>query len=142
MTLFAVHDAAGMLTQANKVYDPAGYDKLLDEAGLTYVAVDTSALPSFQDWYVNVSAKELVERPSMSVEVNKTTIKAGADSALITGIPREASVKIHAVGQVLHAFDKLDADQIEISIPVPCSYTVTVELWPFKTWKTTIEAVQ
>jgi hypothetical protein len=139
MTLFAVHDATGQLTQANKVYDPEGYDKLLDDAGLSYVAVDTNTLPTFKDWYV--SGKELTERPDLPIQVNKTVVKAGSDdSALITAIPTDASVQVIAAGSVLHSFTKLDADQLEISIPVPCSYTVIINLWPYKTWQTTIEA--
>jgi hypothetical protein len=139
MTLFAVHDATGQLTQANKVYDPEGYDKLLDDAGLSYLAIDTNTLPSFKDWYVR--GKQLTERPEMPIQVNKTFVKAGSDdSALITAIPTAASVQVMAAGSILHSFAKLDADQIEISIPVPCSYTVIVNLWPYKTWQTTIEA--
>ena len=139
MTLFAVHDETGALTQANKVYAPEGYGKLLDDAGLSYVAVETSTLPSFKDCYVR--NKELTERPDMPIQINKTIVKAGSnDSALITAIPTEASVQVMAAGSVLHSFAKLDADQLEISIPVPCAYTVTINLWPYKTWQTTIEA--
>jgi hypothetical protein len=142
MTLFAVHDATGMLTQANKVYDPEGYDKLLDDAGLTYVAVDTNTLPSFKDWYVNVSAKELIERPVMPIEINKTVIKAGGiDSALITGIPKNAKVVVAAVNTVLHTIDPLDATELEIAIPVRCVYRVTISLWPFKDQTISIEAI-
>jgi hypothetical protein len=142
MTLFAVHDATGMLTQANKVYDPEGYDKLLDDAGLTYVAVDTNTLPSFKDWYVNVSAKELIERPVMPIEINKTVIKAGGiDSALITGIPKNAKVVVAAVNTVLHTIDPLDATELEIAIPVRCVYRITISLWPFKDQTISIEAI-
>jgi hypothetical protein len=142
MTLFAVHDATGMLTQANKVYDPEGYDKLLDDAGLTYVAVDTNTLPSFKDWYVNVSAKELIERPVMPIEINKTVIKAGGiDSALITGIPKNAKVVVAAVNTVLHTIDPLDATELEIAIPVRCVYRITISLWPFKDQTISIEAL-
>jgi hypothetical protein len=142
MTLFAVHDAAGQLTQANKVYDPEGYDKLLDDAGLTYVAVDTNHLPSSKDWYVNVTAKELAERPLMPIEITKTVIKAGGvDSALITGIPKTAKVVVAAAGAVLHTIDPLDATELEIAIPVPCAYYVTISLWPFKDQIISIEAI-
>jgi hypothetical protein len=142
MTLFAVHDATGMLTQANKVYDPEGYDKLLDDAGLTYVAVDTNTLPSFKDWYVNVSAKELIERPVMPIEIDKTVIKAGGiDSALITSIPKNAKVVVAAVNTVLHTIDPLDATELEIAIPVRCVYRVTISLWPFKDQTISIEAI-
>lgn len=142
MTLFAVHDATGMLTQANKVYAPEGYGKLLDDAGLTHVAIDTNTLPSFKDWYVNVSAKELIERPIMPIEVNKTAIKAGGiDSALITGIPKNAKVVVAAVNAVLHTIDPLDATELEIAIPVPCIYRITISVWPFKDQTISIEAM-
>jgi hypothetical protein len=141
MTLFAVYEPTGQLTQANKVYDPEGYDKLLNDAGLTFVAVDTNTLPSSRDWYVNVTAKELIERPLMPIEVTKTFIKAGgADSALITGIPKQAKVMVAAAGAVLHTIDPLDATELEIAIPVPCVYHVTISLWPFKDHVISIEA--
>src|SRR5262245_8408011 len=135
MTLFAIYDETGDIKQAIKHYDPAGYDKLLDDRGLQYVVKEQSeGLLRPGQWYVD-AAKELRERPLLATSVDKTVIKAGGDdSALISGIPREARVRIMAAGHVLHAFEKLDADQLEITIPVPCAYSVTIDLWPYQTW--------
>ena len=139
--LFAVHNEDGQIIQANKVYDPEGYDKLLDDSGLKYVAVQSEGILSPENWFVNVSAKELTERPTMPIEVNKTRIKAGGDdSALLTGIPANAQVVIYAVGAELHRLAKLDATELEIAIPVPCAYTVAIDLWPYKTFRIDIEA--
>ncbi|MDD1534551.1 MULTISPECIES: hypothetical protein [unclassified Bradyrhizobium] len=142
MTLFAVFEPSGQLTQANKVYDPEGYDKLLDEHGYTYIAAETNTLPSFSEWYVDVKAKELTARPVMPIAVTKTVIKAGGvDSAVISGIPKQAKAVIGAAGAVLHNVDPLDATELEIAIPVPCVYRVTISLWPYRDHVIAIEAV-
>jgi hypothetical protein len=78
----------------------------------------------------------------MPIEVNKTAIKAGGiDSALITGIPNNAKVVVAAVNAVLHTIDPLDATELEIAIPVPCVYRITISLWPFKDQTISIEAI-
>jgi len=141
MTVFAIYEPTGQITQANKVYDPDGYDKLLDDQGHSYLALQSNTLPSFEHWYVDVGANELAERPLMPVEVSKSAIKAGADdTALITGIPKNAKVTIFAAGAVLHTLDPVDAIELEIAIPVPCVYSVRIELWPYRECKLNIEA--
>jgi hypothetical protein len=142
MTLFAVHDESGRLQQANKVYDIEGYNRLLDDRGLKYVTAQTEAIPKPDAWWVDVSAKALLERPVLSALIDRRTIKAGGvDSAVIVGIPKAAAVTILAAGSVLHNFKPIGATEVEISIPVPCIYTVVIDLWPYRTWTTTIEAV-
>jgi hypothetical protein len=143
VTLFAIYNEQGEIDQAIKHFDPDGYDKLLDDRGLQYIVKEPSeGLIRPGQWYVDITAKELRERPLLATSVDKTVIKAGGgDSALITGIPREARVQIMAAGLVLHAFEKLDADQLEIAIPVPCTYAVAIDVWPYQTWRTTIEAL-
>lgn len=141
MTLFATHDESGRITAATKHFDAEGYDKLLHDAGHKFLVIEKSPLIGSSEYYVDVPVKELRERPVLQCLVNKRQIKAGSDdSALIVGVPEAAKVRIIAVGQVLHEYDPIDADQIEISIPVPCTYTVTIDLWPYKPWKTDITA--
>ncbi|MEY9358940.1 hypothetical protein ABH994_001661 [Bradyrhizobium yuanmingense] len=141
MTVFAIYEPTGQITQANKVYDPFGYDELLDDQGHAYLALQSNTLPSFDHWYVDVGAKELATRPAMPVEISKSAVKAGADdTALITGIPNNAKVTIVAAGAVLHSLDPIDASELEIAIPVPCVYSITISLWPYKDCKLTVEA--
>lgn len=138
MTLFVVHEADGQISQANKVYSPEGYHELLEDRGLSYVAVPDRGLIRPGHFYVDKG--ELLDRPDLTTIIDKRKIKAGGDdSALITGIPRKAKIGVWAVGQLLH--EVTDTDQLEISIPVPCTYTVKIDLWPYKTWSTDIEAV-
>jgi len=139
MTVFAIYEPTGQITQANKVYDPKGYDKLLDEQGHAFLALQSNTLPSFEQWYVDVGARELAARPSMSVEISKSAVKAGADdTAVISGIPKQAKVTIVAAGAVLHTLDPIDA--LEIAIPVPCVYSITISLWPYRDCQLTVEA--
>jgi hypothetical protein len=141
--LFAIHDESGRINQANKVYEPEGYDKLLDDLGHKYVSAQSTGLLPPEHWFVDVSAKELIERPIMNVQVSKTQIKAGdKDSALLTGIPKQSKVFIYAAGTELYKMDPFDAEELELSIPVPCTYTVVIDLWPYKTFRTVIEAVR
>lgn len=138
MTLFVVHDETGQITQANKVFSPEGYDRLLDDRGLSYVAVPQSGLIRPGHFYVD--AKQVKDRPDMPITVGRRTIKAGGkDSTVISGIPRAAKIAIYAVGRLLH--EATDTDQLEIAIPVPCTYTVKIDLWPYKTWAADIEAI-
>jgi len=140
--LFAVHSDDGQIVQANKVYNPEGYDRLLDQHGLNYVAVQTEGILSPEEWFVNVGTKEIAERPALPIQISKTMIKAGgADSALLTQIPAQARVVVYAAGAELHRLAKLDATELEISIPVPCRYTVVIDLWPYKTSRFEIEAI-
>ncbi|WP_316234678.1 hypothetical protein [Bradyrhizobium sp. SZCCHNR1020] len=141
MTLFVVHDEAGQITQANKVFDPDGYGDLLADHGHSFVALpDVHHLPRPGHWHVHVGSQELRERPVMPVTIDKPTIRAGGhDTALISGIPREAKVGIYAIGQLLHEVG--ETDQVEIAIPVPCVYRVRITLWPYKDWEAEIEAI-
>lgn len=142
MTLFAIYDKdSGNITQANKVYNPEGYDKLLDDRGLTYIK-DTQAehLCSFDHWMVDVSAQTLRERQTMTAIAAAPTIKAGTN-ALITGIPKGASVSIMGAGAVIYSIPSLDGDELEFPMPVPCKYQAVLTLWPWKDCVIDIEAV-
>lgn len=136
---FAVHNEEGRITQGNKVYDPEGYEDLLREHNYKFVAANVPGLLLPDDWYV--TSKELHQRPTMPIEVSKTTIRVGVnDSALFTNCPAKATFTVRASGAVIYS-GTLDATVLEISIPVPCVYEVELNLWPYRTFTQRIEAV-
>jgi hypothetical protein len=147
VTLFLVYGPDGEIIQANKMYDPpVNHGKLLDDLGQKYIAVELPN-PVHQDgFYIDVKASELCERPIMPISVSKNVIKAGGnDSTLIRDIPTGVTFAIVACGAAIYPApgqsDILDGTELEISIPVPCVYTVILNKWPYKTFKVEIEAV-
>lgn len=149
--LYALYNPDGRIHQANKVYDHAGdaergkksYDDLLNGVGHKFVKVNAPGLLPPDHWFVDVAAQEVLERPVMgTVEVNKTRIQCGdKDSCLITGIPKQARARITMRdGTEVYPAFVLDAEQLEISIPVPCVYRVFLDLWPYKTFTIEVEA--
>jgi hypothetical protein len=151
--LYALYNPDGSIHQANKVYDHEGddergkksYDGLLSDLGHKFVKVaNAPGLLPPDHYFVDVTAEEIRERPMMgAIEVNKTRIICGdQDSCLITGIPKKATARVTMRdGTEVYPPFVLDAEQLEISIPVPCVYRVWLDLWPYKTFTVDIEAV-
>ena len=142
--LHAVYREDGSIWQATKVYDQPDYGKMLAEHAMPYVAVNSPTLISDEDWYVKTSTEELCERPFMSmIEVGRSVIRSGpGDSCVAKNIPPNAkvTVKMHD-GTVVYEPFILDGHELEISIPVPCTYRVSIDLWPYRTFTYDIEAV-
>lgn len=144
MTLYAIYNPDGSISQANKVYDPdgLGYDKLLQDRGLTFIK-DTQAehLCSHDHFMVDVTAQAIKERPVLSAFPYAKTVKAGT-SAIVCGIPKGSAVSVMAAGAVLWSVDPMPNDELEvITQPVPLSYTFIIRLWPYKDCIVTVEAV-
>lgn len=151
MTLYAIYNKDGSISQANKVYDqgnligakgkPATYDDLLNERGLKFVKHPTlSHMASHDHFMVDVSAGQIKERPLMPI-VYSSPIKAGS-TAVISNIPKGSAVSISAVGMLLHSVPSMPGTDIDfITEPVPCTYTVMVRKWPYKDCVIKIEAV-
>lgn len=143
--LYALYNEEdGKIHQANKVYDEAGrYDDLLNELGHKFVAVNSPGLLPPEHWYVDVTAKELCERPVMQSTAYANTIKAGTN-AILLNLPIGADITIMALGYQtpVHVFPKLDGDELEFPLAdVPCIYQAIIRKFPFKDCTITIEAV-
>lgn len=137
--LYALYNEDGSIHQANKVYDePGSYDDLLNERGDKFVKVNAPGLLPPENWYVSGGA--LTERPTMPTTAFASVIKAGT-SALLLNVPKGAAVTIVAAGAEIHSIPKLDGDELEFSIPVPCKYTARVKMWPYRDCVLEIEAV-
>jgi hypothetical protein len=138
--LYVIHNEAGEITQANKVFaDPAGYDDRLRDLGHTFIKKNISSLLSPDHWHAR--GKRLRERPVMFIIVDKTTIKAGGvDSAVLRGCPIGGTYQVSTSGITVHS-GLLDESEMEIFIPVPCIYRVTIDKWPLKTFTADIEAI-
>lgn len=152
--LYAIHDETGRIQQANKVWMTADlvnsqgqkctYDDLLNERELKFVTDKlANHLASHDHYFVDVLSKtpNLREREVMGASASATTIKAGT-SALIAGIPKDASVDIIAAGSTIEHMDKVDADELEyITQNVPLLYTFVFRLFPYRDCTIQIEAV-
>lgn len=139
--LFISHDDDGRIEQVNKVFDYEGYADKLRDAGHTFVQNETMRVISPNDFFV--SGGEVLQKRPMPITLDRDTIKAGSsESAVFRGIPRESRVQIWAVGELLHDLPQFGSDELEIKIPVPCSYVVKVILFPFLDYSRAIEAVQ
>lgn len=139
MTLFAVYDDEGRISQASKVYNPEGYSDLLHEHDLKHVAVRTSRLISPDVWHVRNDRVKI--RDKMPITVSKTTVKAGDnDEVVFTGIPKGAQFKA-ATGGFVFQEETIPATELEYSIPVPCICRVSFELWPYQTFTVDLEVV-
>jgi hypothetical protein len=139
--LYVIHNEAGEITQANKVYaDPAGYDDRLRQLGHRFVRVEQSSLPHPEHWHIR--GGDLRERPEMFVVVSKTVIRAGGqDSAILYGCPIGATFAVMTGGHVIDSGTIEGDPDLEVPSLVPCRMTVVLDRWPFKTCKIDIEAL-
>lgn len=142
--LYAVHDEEGRIFHSTMVYDPDGlqFDRQLNERGDKFVKhVSAGLLPPEQYF---VASGEICHRPDMPVWVTKKVFKCGdSDSTIFRGFPRGAKCTIWAkvLREVVYPEFVVDADELEISIPVPCTYEAWFDYWPYKTCKFEVEAV-
>lgn len=149
MTLYIIPNEDGSIQQANKVWatDLMDYDKLLEDRGLRFVREDGAPDLAHPDHFmIDMKNWKRIERPVMPVAINATTIKAGTnESAVITGIPTGAKYIVAGAGAVIApqpAEDgKIDDGQLEILIPVPMTYSVTLTLWPYKLFTVDIKGL-
>lgn len=137
--LFLIPDGEGRIMQANKVYDPEGYDKRLDDAGVKYVKVDHPGVLSPDEWHLPEGV--LTERPVMAVAATKVRIRAGDnDAAVITGAPKDVTFSV-SVGDSSVWSGTLPDGELELSVPTPGVYHVSFKKWPYRDFNVTIEAV-
>lgn len=129
----------GRVDQSNKVFDPYGYSDLLSDRGLNFIALDNEGyLPPDKIRIVN---RQVVKRPEMHIQVSKSIIKAGKESAIFRNVPKNAKVTIAVSGLGVISQDVLPDTAFDLPIPVPCTYKVRIELWPWIPFEIDIEAV-
>jgi hypothetical protein len=137
--LFLIPNQDGRIVQANKVYDPEGYDRRLDEAGVKYVKVNHPGVLSPDEWMVSDGAP--AERPPMRVTVDKVRIRAGDnDAAVLVGAPNDVAFSVVVQGNEVWS-GTLPDGELELSVPTPGIYQVSLKKWPFRDFGITIEAV-
>ncbi len=143
--LYAIYGPDGRIIQSNKVWHAADadskYDYGLHDLGQKFVKRESEYVLSPDDYFVDVKVEELIDRPSMPVEISKLHIKAGTDDrVLLTGIPTAAKYSIMA-GSIEYQSGNLDENgtEIELSVPVPCSCTIILDKWPYRTFTAKVE---
>lgn len=145
--LYAVHytdgETPGEIHQSNKVYydDVKPYEDVLNNLGHSYLKLNSPGLLPPDRFFVDVKQQQLCDRPLMQIAVSKTQIKAGSttDSAVLKGCPAGAKFDI-TTGGVSVFSGLLDGTEMEIFIPVPCIYRITLDFWPFQQFAVEIEA--
>lgn len=141
--LFILPDDEGRIRQANKVNtDVHAYEERLKETNERYFKFKHHSLISDERWMiVNDSEHPLRRRPRMAVHVDKHVIKAGGvDCAVITGAPKETEFTIISVGEHIQS-GVLPDGELELGIPCPITYDVTLRKWPWQDFKFQIQAV-
>ena len=143
--LFLISNDEGRIVQANKVFtDVEKYEAQLRDNNIAVTKVKHHSLLAPDRWMVNKNEDLLMrvkKRPTMTVAIDKTTIKAGgSDKAVLTGAPKDVRCCIVGGGETL--FDvSLPDGELELGIPVPIVYVVRLIKWPYVDFTATIEAV-
>jgi hypothetical protein len=139
------HFNEGEITQANKVWHSEDADKKHDDAirdlGQRFIKLDVPTVLSPSEYYGDLTAETLINRPVMPVSVSTSHIKVGDDDfVLLTGIPTGAKFRIMA-GTTEYQSGQLDANgtEIELSVPVPCSCKILIDKWPYQPFTATVE---
>ena len=152
MTLFAIHDETGRISQANKVFVSAEelkkYEALLRDLGHDFAKVRHPGLLPPEYWYVpkkkpGALRKTVTPRPVMQAFAQASTIKAGTD-AVITGVPKGASIDIFAIDYLqtsLYSEAAFAGGDVEFLMPAPAKYRVMIRLWPYRDCTIDVEAV-
>jgi hypothetical protein len=135
----------GEVIQANKIWHPTDADKAhedgMHDLGQIFIKVESPHVLSPLGYYIDVTAKELMERPVMQIDVSKTHIKAGADDCvLLTRCPSGAKFSVRA-GDLEYESGQLDPDgtEISLSVPVPCTCKIMIDKWPYQSFTATVE---
>jgi hypothetical protein len=143
MTLFAIHDESGRISQANKVYvspeELRKYEALLRDLNYDFAKVKHPGLLPPEYWYVpktSARRKTVTPRPVMRSFAQAKTIKAGT-CGVILNVPPGSSIDVLAIGggiaptSVWHEA-ALDGDEFEFLARAPGIYRSVIRLWPFQ----------
>jgi hypothetical protein len=77
----------------------------------------------------------------MDIQVNKTVFKCGPnDAVVLKNCFRGSAFEVRAAGATIWS-GSLDGEELELHSPVPCSYTILMDYWPYKQFALDVEAV-
>jgi hypothetical protein len=144
MTLFAIHDESGRISQANKVYvspeELKKYEALLRDLNHDFAKVKHPGLLQPEYWYVQkkqgARRKTVMQRPVMRAVAQTKTIKAGTDGVILN-VPPGASIDVLAIGAGIAPTSiwfepALNGDEFEFAISAPGLYRAVIRLWPYR----------
>lgn len=135
----------GSIYASAKVYDvnAVKYGQQLHDMGHSFVISESAGLLPPEHYWVN-SDLQLSERPTVFLQATKRIFKCGDnDSTIITGFIKGSKATIWApvLNEVIYPTFVVDAEELEISIPTPCTYKVVFDYWPYKSASIEIQAV-
>lgn len=142
---YAVYNPdTGRIDQANKIFDDVSdgrVEDLMRDMGQKWVSHPEMNLVSPELWYVDTKKVVLTERKPLEIVVDRTVIKAGDnDAAIFTNIPKGAKLLTICGTSIIHNL-VMPETSLELSIPVPCTYKVRFEFWPYRNAEFEVEAV-
>jgi hypothetical protein len=136
--LFLVHDERGQITQSNKHYDHEGYDKVLADAGLKFIAIDSPKVLMPDDYYVKNGA--LRERQRMPVRIDRQIMKANKTGVTLSNVPKPCRMTVSVGDLAVHTETIVDGAAY-LESPVPGTYKILLDAWPYLPWTIQIECV-
>jgi hypothetical protein len=77
----------------------------------------------------------------MPIKISKMKVKAdGIDSAVFTRVPKNALVSVALSDGTMLGSQRVTSN-FDVPIPVPCTYNVKIELWPYREFNASLEGV-
>lgn len=147
MSAFSFHNEDGRITSSHKLYDPEGYDKILNERGIAFHQHKGRSDRGYADLdrhWINQSGgtKEMSVRPRTGIFLSKTTIKAGEmDAARLWNALPGSTIDMSIGGYALPQVIVPQRGPVYLSSPVPGIYSIFVRKWPYQEWHGQLEAV-
>lgn len=150
MSLYVLYKPDGSIHASTKVYADDNHKQPWEEQliaqGEQFLKTENPGLLPPAQYYVHNAdmplSAEIRERPTMrNIMIDKTRIECGDnDACTITGIPQGAMLYIAMLdGRLLHQI-QLNGPQAQLSIPVPMTWRVTLEKFPYQNYIFEIEA--
>lgn len=140
---YIVFEEDGRISQSSKVFNPTReHEERMRELGQNFIRLKSSGFLPIGSNYVKTDGRRPVvaERPDMSPQINAKIVKAATQPFVILKLPRPCVVVLTTGGYELVRTTVTDGE-VEFIPPVPALYTVTVEAFPHKVWRQTLEAV-
>jgi hypothetical protein len=137
--LYIVHDKEGRIEQANKHYDPEGYDKVLHDYGFdNFIKVNVNSVVSPDEFFVQQD--QLTLRQSMPIVADRPNMVANKQGITFEGVPKGSLVIVSVSNMELYR-DTINDGQAYLESPIPGIFRITFECWPWLTWVMDVECV-
>jgi len=137
--LYIVHDEEGRIQQANKHYDPEGYDKVLHDFGMhNFIKVNVNTVVSPDEFFVHQN--QLTMRDAMDIHIDRPCMVAGKSGVTFSGLPKGCNITVLVANMPIYQ-DVINDGQAYLESPIPGLFTVQLDCWPWLPWSKVVECV-